>query len=225
MTAYDAICFDNDGVLVTPPSDDTQAATTLDAFAAVGATDVDDSTVAAIVDGPTADQIREICRELGLETNRFWSTWERYDDRVQRRQFEAGRRDAYDDVAVLGDLSGPVGVVSNNHHTTVEYVIERFGLAPWVDTYYGREPTLESLDRQKPNTHYLERALTDLEVDPGEGSVLYVGDSEGDVVAAHRAEMDSAFVRRPHCRDLRLSVEPTYELAGLEELVGILEFE
>ena len=54
--------------------------------------------------------------------------------------------------------------------------------------------TVESLERKKPNTHYVERALSDLDAD----AALYVGDSESDVVAADRAGLDSAFVRRPH---------------------------
>jgi len=45
-----------------------------------------------------------------------------------------------------------------------------------------------------------------------------VGDDESDVVAAHRAGIDSAFIRRPHRRDADLDVEPTYVIDDLHDL-------
>ncbi len=70
---------------------------------------------------------------------------------------------------------------------------------------------------KKPNPYCLERALTDLDAE----SAPYSGDSESDVVAAHRAGVDSVFVRRPHCRDVDLSVAPTYEVESLHEVAAI----
>ncbi len=72
---------------------------------------------------------------------------------------------------------------------------------------------------KKPDPHFLERALADLEAD----SALYVGDSEHDVIAAHRAGIDSAFVRRRHCRDDELSVTPTYDIETLSALPAIVD--
>ena len=70
----------------------------------------------------------------------------------------------------------------------------------------------------KPETHYLERALDDL----GTRSALYVGDSTADVLAAHEAGLDSAFVRRPHRDGYALPDEPTYEIDRLTELSGLV---
>ena len=84
--------------------------------------------------------------------------------------------------------------------------------------YYGREPTLSGIERMKPDPHYLEGALSDLKLDPDRDGVLYVGDSESDVVAAAAAGIDSAFVRRPHRRDSDLHATPTHEVRGLDEL-------
>jgi phosphoglycolate phosphatase-like HAD superfamily hydrolase len=55
--------------------------------------------------------------------------------------------------------------------------------------------------------------------DLGVENALYIGDSETDLVAAHRAGIDSAFLRRDHVADVNLSTEPTIEVATLEELV------
>ena len=109
--------------------------------------------------------------------------------------------------------------MSNNHHSTVAFLLEHFGWTGTFDTYSGREMSVESLQRKKPTTHYLERALGDL----GTDSALSVGDSGSDVLAAHRAGLDSAFVRRQHARDVELPVEPTHEVETLDGVAALLD--
>lgn len=217
MTGYDAVLFDSDGILVEPPAYDVQAAATRDAFREVCEREVACEHVDEIVHGVTVNGLHEICRRYELEPEILWEARERCDEESQFEDFEAGSRDRYDDVDAIVELPQPRGVVSNNHHSTIEFVLDFFDLESLFDTYYGREKTVDSLRLKKPNTHYLERALADLE---GE-SALYVGDSESDVIAARRAGMDSAFVRRPHCRNVDLSAEPTYDVADLREVVEI----
>lgn len=217
MTEYDTVLFDNDGVLVEPPGHETQSDAARAAFRELGVVDVDDRYVDTITNGATADELREICSVHDLDATAFWEARERLDEQSQLDAFREGVRDRYEDVAAIEDLSQRCGVVSNNHHSTVEFVLEFFGLTPLFETYYGREKTLESLQLAKPNTHYLDVALDNLDA----GSALYVGDSESDVVAAHRAGMDSAFVRRSHRADVELSSAPTYEIRDLYELSEI----
>lgn len=218
MTAYDTVLFDSDGVLVEPPAAETQTEATREAFRAVGVEDVDTRSLDDIVTGVTVERLREICTTYDLEPDEFWRAREHHDERSQFEQFDAGARDRYEDVAAIGDLEQPRGVVSNNHHSTIEFVLDAFDLAPLFDTYYGRPKTIESLELKKPNPHYLERALEDLD---GE-TALYVGDSESDVIAAERAGIDSAFVRRAHCSEVSLSSAPTYEIETLHEVVEIV---
>ncbi|QCW02938.1 HAD family hydrolase [Natrinema pallidum] len=219
MTEYEAVLFDNDGILVAPPAAETQREATRAAFREVGVADIDEQYLNAIVAGVTVDELEALCNACGLDPEPFWEARERLDERSQLEAFESGARGCYDDVACITDLSQPCGVVSNNHHSTVAFVLEFFGLRPLFATYYGREKTVESLRLKKPNPHYLERALADLDAE----SALYVGDSESDVIAADRAGIDSAFVRRAHCRDASLSVTPTYEGATLREIVRIVD--
>ncbi|OVE83466.1 HAD family hydrolase [Natronolimnobius baerhuensis] len=220
MTAYDAVLFDSDGVLVEPPPRETQTEATREAFRAVGVTDPDRRHVAAVVDGVTVEGLHEICAAYDLEPEAFWAARERHDERSQLVEFRDGTRTRYDDVTALSGLPMEVncGVVSNNHHSTIEFVLEHFELGPFFDTYYGREMTIESLELKKPNTHYLERALDDLSVSVE--STLYIGDSESDIVAAERAGLKSVFVRRSHCHEVELETAPTYEV---EDLYGIAE--
>ncbi|OIB55558.1 HAD family hydrolase [Natrialba sp. SSL1] len=218
MTAYDAVLFDSDGVLVEPPPVETQTNATRAAFRAVGVEDPDRQHVDAIVNGVTTEALHEICSAYDLEPAAFWAARERHDEDSQFAEFRDGTRTRYDDVAAISDLptEASCGVVSNNHHSTIEFVLEHFELGPFFDTYYGREMTIESLRLKKPNTHYLERALDDLSVSAE--SSLYIGDSESDILAAERAGLESVFVRRPHCREVELGVEPTYEV---EDLHGV----
>ncbi len=107
--------------------------------------------------------------------------------------------------------------MSNNHHSTLEFLLDHFDLHHRFETYYGREMTIESLSRKKPNTYYIDRAMADL----GAETALYVGDSESDVVAADRAGLDSVFVRRDHRDGVELGVEPTFEVDSLHAVCEI----
>ncbi len=217
MIDYDTVLFDNDGVLVKPPAYETQSEATRTAFREVGVEAADRRHVDDVVEGVTVDRLHEICAAYDLEAETFWDAREHHDEQSQLAAFRTGARTCYEDVAAITDVTCNRGVVTNNHHSTLEFLLDFFDPLPTFDTYYGREKTVQSLELKKPNPYYLERALTDLDAD----SALYVGDSESDVVAAHRAGVDSVFVRRPHCRDVDLSVAPTYEVESLHEVAAI----
>ena len=219
MPRYDACLLDSDGVLVEPPARETQVEACRAAFRAVGVADAADEDVAALASGVTVERLHEVAARYDLDPDALWHARERHDERSQLNAFRAGERTAYDDVAVLAELPPNRGVVSNNHHSTVEFKLDFFGLRPLFDVAYGREMTVESLRLRKPNTHYLDRATADL----GGGSALYVGDSASDVVAARRAGLDSAFVHRPHCRDVDLPVEPTHEVDTLHDVAALVD--
>ena len=216
MSTYDAILFDNDGVLVEPPGDDTLLAAAEAAFAAVGVADPDDEHVADVVRGVTPDLLEEVCGAYEIDPHEFWHARDRHASKAQLAEFRDGDRGRYDDVAALADLDHDFGIVSSNQHATVEFVLDFCEFGHLFDTHYGREMGVESLHRKKPEPYYLEAALADL----GADSALFVGDSESDLLAARRAGLDSAFVRREHCEDAALSVEPTYEV---EYLWGVAE--
>ncbi|MUV86604.1 HAD-IA family hydrolase [Natronomonas sp. CBA1123] len=218
MPSYDAVLFDSDGVLVEPPSAETQTAAIQQAFQSVGVDDPDEGHVQDLTSGVTSEVLDDIGAAYDIDPVALWNAREHHDEQSQFESFRAGNRDRYDDTAAVSEVPRPRGVVSNNHHSTIEFVLEFFEFGDDFDTYYGREKTVESLGLKKPNTHYVERALDDL----GGGSALYVGDSESDVLAAHRAGLDSVFLRRPHCRSVDLSVDPTYELETLHGLAELL---
>lgn len=215
---YEAVVFDNDGVLVHPTADGVLRRAVRRAYEDFGV-DPGEDVVAAAVSGDPG-RIREACATAGIDPDSFWPERESQAARLQRAEMETGDKPAYDDVAALAGLDRPLGVVSNNQHETVEAVLTVHGLADLFATAYGREPSLTGLARKKPESHYVERAFADLGVDPADG--LYVGDSEVDVLAAAAAGADSAFVRRPHRADYELGPEPTHTIGTLADLRGLV---
>ncbi|GGN21460.1 HAD family hydrolase [Halarchaeum nitratireducens] len=211
MTEYDAVVFDNDGVIVEPSDSDVLLDAVVDAFAAFDVTVDPNEVEASIGDDPVP---RELLQKHDLDPEAFWHQRELTASLFQQAHTRDGGKAVYEDVDALAALDVPLGLVSNNQHATVEFLLAHHGL-DYFETVYGRQPTLAGAARRKPEAHYLKNALADL----GAATALYVGDSETDVIAAHRAGLDSAFLRREHVRDAALDVEPTYEFSDLRELV------
>lgn len=217
---YDAVIFDNDGVLTTPTRREVLRTAIEETLGEFGVASPDPEHVETMVatDHETA---ATLCSEYGIDAEAFWPARDRNVTRVHQEEIAAGRKTLYDDVALLEEFAVPMGIVSNNQHTTIEYLVEYFEFDGVFETYYGRELTLQGLQRCKPNPHYLERAIADLQSE----RPLYVGDSRSDVAVADRLEIDSAFVRRPHREEYVIDPEPTYEIASFEELRSVLDVE
>lgn len=209
--------FDMDGVLLTMTEGSVIDRAAREAFAAFGV-DPPDEAVEPFARSD-ADGFAAACEPFDLDPDAVWSAREWAACWLQAGEMDAGRKRPYDDVAdALAAIDAPLGLVSNNQHHTVGYALDRFGLDGVFETAYGRGHTVEALRRRKPDPHYLDRALSDLET----RDALYVGDSGVDVEAATRAGVDSAFVRRDHRTDYRLRAEPDYEVPDLAALVDLL---
>ncbi|MGA9401829.1 HAD family hydrolase [Haladaptatus sp.] len=215
---YDAVLFDNDGVLVKPPKRELLQEAARSAFEEFDVDPAEDH-LAAVTHSATPDGFREVCEAYGFDPNSFWAARDSAASEIQLREIEAGRTTTYDDIDALSSFERPLGLVSSNQQATVEFMLDYFELERHFETYYGRPPTVEGIRRKKPNPHFLDRALSDI----GAETALFVGDSESDVVAADNAGLDSAFIRRPHRTEYELSVEPTYEIEGLSEIFEILD--
>lgn len=150
MTGYDSVLFDSDGILVEPPAHETQLEATRAAFQAVGIKDTDQQHLTEIVNGVNIDRLHEICTAYDLDPETFWEAREHHDEQSQLDRFRDGSRDCYADTTAISNLSQSCdvacGVVSNNHHSTIEFVLDHFDFQQSFDTYYGREKTIDSLD-------------------------------------------------------------------------------
>lgn len=215
---YEAVVFDNDGVLLELTGMEPHYEGAREAFAAVGVDDPADADVEAISIGVSPETLHTVCDRYDLDPETFWFERDRAIAQRQHAEMRAGRKRPYDDIHHLDAFECPLGVVSSNQVATVEFAFEHFDLDRYFETVYARPPTVESLHRKKPAPYYIEQALSDL----GTRDALYVGDSETDIEAAHAAGIDSAFVRRSHRADTTLSVTPEYELTELGEVVDLV---
>ena len=216
---YDSLLLDHDGVLVSIDDGSTLAAAARAAFRDVGVEDPASDAVDAIDIHATREGLRAVSDRYGVDAGRLWQA---RDDRVREKLLATvrdGRKVPYDDIDALDSVGVPVGVVSNNQARIVESILDRYELARYVDTVRARAPRPESLDRKKPRPTFLDQAMADLTVE----NPLYVGDSESDIAAGHRAGLDVAYIRRGHNGDRELDCEPTYEVDGLNEAVRILD--
>ncbi|MFW6003687.1 MAG: HAD family hydrolase [Halanaeroarchaeum sp.] len=212
--AYDALILDNDGVIVTPTAGDVWQSVNWLAFWENGADPGKEHVIG--LDRRDPDEIRALAAEYELDSETFWHDRERHAVREQREAIRVGHKRLYDDVEAL-PTSFAIGIVSNNQHETVEFIVDHFGLNDRVDTYYGRDPDLIGFTRRKPDPHYLERAIEDLDA----SNPLFVGDSNADIGAAQAADIDVAFLRRPHREEYTLEYEPTYEVRGLRDVTAL----
>lgn len=215
-TEYDAVVFDNDGVLTTPTDRDVLYEAIHEAFLDCGVVDPPSDHVETLL-GPTVESLRQVADYHDLEPAKLWATREEAAIEAQFAEMRAGRKRPYDDVDAIADLETPRAIVSNNQHRTIENVLSEFDFAGF-EVWYGREPTVEGVERKKPRPYYLEAAIDDL----GASNPLYVGDSRVDVRAADAAGIDAAFLRRAHRRDYELPVEPDYEIESLTALDRIV---
>ena len=218
MTTYEAVVFDNDGVLVRLTEMDVLRRAARAAFADHGVEDPPETLVEHAASGDL-DALAAVEGSLELSLADYWASREERAIDHQREAIRAGEKPLYDDVSALHDLPHRKAVVSNNQHGTVEFIVDHYGLADHFEHVVGREHTLDGARRRKPEPHYLDRVLDDLDT----RDALYVGDSPKDVEVAHRAGVDSAFLRREHRADTVLDREPTYEVETLTALAEALD--
>jgi len=214
---YDTVVFDNDGVLVGRTRFDVLREATEETFAQFGVSDPDPNHVEDMTIGATPEQVNSVCDAYGFEPEQFWRARDSTVSGAQQDEARAGRKTPYGDIDTLADLDAATGIVSSNQQETVDFLLDHFDLGGHFDTAYGREATVESLTLRKPNPHYIERALSDLDAE----SALFVGDNESDIAAAQNAGIDSAFIRRPHRTDWDLNVWPTWDIDSLDRLHDI----
>jgi haloacid dehalogenase superfamily, subfamily IA, variant 1 with third motif having Dx(3-4)D or Dx(3-4)E len=217
--SYDGLVLDHDGVLVGMAASATIEAAVEAAFAAAGVPEPRPADVDALGMGVEADQVRAVAERHGVDPA---TLWDHREQAVHERLLAAVREEGkapYDDVAALAELDCPFGVASNNQARTVEFILDYHGLEDHFGTVKARTSTFESLATMKPHPALVESAVEALPVD----DPLYVGDSETDVLAARRAGVDVAFLRRPHNADRAVDPEPTHDVESLRAVAALLD--
>ena len=215
---YDAVVFDNDGVLVEPTDWDVIREAIREAFGEVGVDDPAEEHVEQLI-GVTVDDVHAVADAYDLDPEALWYARDTAGSAHQSELIRNGGKNLFSDAEALWELSAPRGIVSNNQHATVETIVDHYELRDRFDVVYGRQPTVEDIGRKKPDPYYLDRALTDL----GAEDALYVGDTAKDVAVARRVGIDAALVRREHNAHVEPATEPEFEVPDLASLVDEIE--
>ena len=219
---YDALVLDHDGVLVDIINPETLRARfrreTVDEFETLGVEPTDE-VVETLYLSVAHEDVQSLAQQYDVDPARLWRCREDAIERILREAAKQGEKDTYDDVRLLTAVDLPLGIVSNNQRRIVEFVTEYHGIRSYFDTIRAREPRLDSLRRKKPSPTLLREALADLCVE----NPLYVGDTESDVLAAQRAGVDVAFLRRRHNGECELETEPSIEVTGLADVIELLD--
>jgi phosphoglycolate phosphatase len=219
--SYDGLLLDHDGVIVTLGDHTALHDAAHGALRDVGVSDPAPDAVDTLSIAVSEAELVAVSERYDVDPGTLWRA---RDDRVRDALLDettASRKAPYDDVATLADCTVPMGIVSNNQTRIVEFVLDHYDLDHHFGTIHARAPDRTSLTRKKPRPTYLEEAMADLGIE----NPLYVGDSESDVEAGQRAGLDVAFLRRDHNADATLDHDPTYDVAGLNAVVEILESE
>ena len=225
----DAVVFDLDGVLLRKGNlrsaidEPVEENATEKALADLGISDPPEAFLDAVWEG-SYPKLAEATKtfDIELDPEKIWPLRERYLAEMEQYHIQNRTRKAYEDVDVIDHLtqrSIPLGIASNARHETVLCTVEYLGFDP-ANTY-ARGQYLEPDDwfRRKPEPDYI---LDVMERIGSQNTALYVGDNESDVIAAKRAGLESAFIRREHNRHVELDYTPTYEIDTLYDLLDIL---
>lgn len=215
--SYEAVVFDNDGVLVELPSRETFRRATEWTFESFDLRRPSRDDMRALIAGNT-ERIHTLCRQHRIDAVEFCQQLATHTIHEQKREFESGLRSRYEDVTALWSIDQPLGLVSDNQQEVVEYILRVFGLDECFDTVYGCPFTPSGIQRMKPDPYYLNAALSDL----GTQDALYVGDSACDVEAADNADIDAALLSREDGESANCATEPEYEIDSLRELPSLL---
>ncbi|SMO57533.1 HAD family hydrolase [Halorubrum cibi] len=219
-TSDEVVLFDMDGVILDGRGTEAAVhARALDDVLEERDLEVDDDLRGPLATYEYDDAFRAACGRIGVDPAEFFHAREERSAKRTVSRLAAGVRTLCPDVDALSDIAerATVGLVSNNYHPTVEFVVDHFRLTEF-GYVRGRDLGPEGFERRKPDPYYLNETLDALDASGG----LYVGDRATDVVAAERAGLEGVFLRREHNASLDLGVEPTAEIGSLHELADLL---
>lgn len=153
-----------------------------------------------------------VLRRHGIDPDQFWETF--HD--VESPEGRANATYLYDDAErFLGELDGPVGLVTHCQPYLTGPVLDRLDIRDWFDTVVCCSEELG----WKPDSTPVERAMADLGVGHNGHQGALVGDDADDIGAAWNAGLDAIHVERYDPNERGQCVLGDHRVAGLDDLV------
>jgi phosphoglycolate phosphatase len=181
---YDAWLFDLDGTLV-----DTEWSYTRAVFDRVGTRigrEFSDREAEILWHGLGGSRNAWL-REWGFDPEPFWEAFHAVED----PQARADATYLYDDAEWVGELDGPVGLVTHCQPFLANPVLDSLDIRDWFDVVL----CCDDDTGWKPDPQPLELALADLDA-AADPDGMYAGDARSDVGAAKNAGLDAVHVER-----------------------------
>jgi HAD superfamily hydrolase (TIGR01509 family) len=116
----------------------------------------------------------------------------------------------------LDSMGIEMGIVTNNSREILTLGLAHLGL----DAYFSHQITRNDVVQTKPHPEGIMRVLDVMALRPDE--VIFVGDTENDILAASQAGVISAFVGWSVLNSSQLQTAPDYVLNDAEDLIHIV---
>lgn len=152
----------------------------------------------------------EVIRRWGVNPDKFWTVFNRYEDIVEKLKSTY----LHDDAAILKGLKMPKGIVTHTSYDHTDQLLKKVGMRQYFD------PIISCTEDTgyKPSPLPLIYCVVDMKLKPEE--VVYVGDTLSDMMAARNAGITSVYINR-FARPIKIT--PDYEIKGLAGLVDIIQ--
>lgn len=212
--------FDMDGVLLDSLSSDEwkwDAVKKVIRSKGVEADKLDETTLGAVLGDQGYKECIKACNNLGLSPKKVWTEIAQETTLQRREKISSGDITLYDNVKTLVETLHQedikMGVISNAPEGAVKATMDEFDLKRYMHFYMGVR-SFEDLQARKPNPNHLEIAKIEIKRSP----MVYVGDTESDVIAANRADLKSAWINR---NNVESDVQPDYVIEDIQDLKSI----
>ena len=152
----------------------------------------------------------EVIARWGIDPDRFWSVFNKYESLDEKLASTYLHRDAL----ALKYIGVPMGIVT---HTSLEHtskLLEHVGMRPYFD------PIIACTEDTGYKPSPLPMIYCVMTMRLGFDEVLYVGDTVSDMMAAREAHIKCVYVNR---FDRRMDFRPDYEIDSLEKLSAIIK--
>lgn len=121
---------------------------------------------------------------------------------------------------VLFDKGIPIGIVSNKRHCTLAREIQEIGWSDMIAAYMGAGEAPED----KPSALPLQMVMKQIDPALTNTDVLYVGDTETDLICARNADVACALLLGPHAQpDVIARYSPRHVFKELNEFIQLLD--
>ena len=152
----------------------------------------------------------EVIRRWGIDPDEFWTVFNKYENLDEKLKSTY----LHQDTSILKEIPLPKAIVTHTSYEHTDRLLELVGMRKFFHPIVAcTEDT-----GYKPSPLPLIYCVMDMKLDFD--SVVYVGDTLSDLLAAKNAHIKSVYINR---FNRPISYEPDYEIKDLNKLIDIID--